>query len=154
MIDLNAPKQRQIFFLMREMAKMLRMFQGEAIFCENVTLTQFTILDHVDTKGRLRLSELHGLLAVEKSTTTRLVDPLVKKGLLAREKSPDDSRAIELRLTEDGIDTHRKVWECIADNTRKMLEAIPEVERDQVIQSLQVFIRAFYTCCGPETGCT
>ncbi|UCF56837.1 MAG: MarR family transcriptional regulator, partial [Deltaproteobacteria bacterium] len=70
-----------MFSLMSELARAVRCCQQEAVFCENVTFSQFFILDMVAEKGKLKLSELHQILSVDKSTTTRLINPLVKQGL-------------------------------------------------------------------------
>jgi DNA-binding MarR family transcriptional regulator len=42
-----------------------------------VTFHQFLILDAVAARRGLELAALHGILAVQKSTTTRLVTPLL-----------------------------------------------------------------------------
>lgn len=142
-----------VFHLLQEMGKVMRIFQSEAILCEGVTFAQFCILDHTAARGgRLELSELHGLLSVEKSTTTRMVGPLVKRGLVRREKSDHDSRAIELVLTAKGTDIHKKVWACVSGFIDDVLQRIPGDRRNSVFESLGVFIRSIRQCCGGSSG--
>ena len=96
--------------LIAEMSKTTRIFQQGSTFCEGITFTQFNILDQLaKAGGRLSLAELHGHLEVEKSTTTRLVAPLVKSGLVAKERSKTDSRATVLRMTREGRETWDRV---------------------------------------------
>lgn len=143
-----------VFHLLQDMGKVMRFFQSEAILCEGVTFAQFCILDHVSEHGgRLDLSELHGLLSVEKSTTTRMVDPLVKRGLIKREKTVHDSRAIELVLTAKGKDIHEKVWACVSGFIDGVLQHIPGDRRKGVLEALGVFIKSIRQCCGGSTGC-
>lgn len=145
-----------VFHLLRDMGKVMRIFQSEAVLCEGVTFAQFCILDHAAARGgRLELSELHGLLSVEKSTTTRMVGPLVKRGLIAREISAHDSRAIELALTAKGKDVHAEVWKCLAGFINDVLKQIPGSRRNGILESLGVFIRSIRQCCGgkPGSGC-
>lgn len=145
---------KAVFHLLQDMGKVMRIFQSEAILCEGVTYAQFCILDHAAARGgRLELSELHGLLSVEKSTTTRMVGPLVKRGLITREKSEDDSRAIELTLTPKGRNVHEKVWECVSGFIDDVLQHIPDDCRNSVLEALGVFIRSIRQCCGGSTGC-
>jgi len=91
------------------MSQVTRCCRQDVAFCEGVTFHQFMILDAVARKKEMQISELHKLLAVEKSTTTRLVNPLIQKRLLKREKAQHDSRAATLILTEEGKKIHQKV---------------------------------------------
>jgi DNA-binding MarR family transcriptional regulator len=142
-----------VFHLLQEMGKVMRIFQSEAVLCEGVTFLQFCILDHMAVRGgRLGLSDLHGLLSVEKSTTTRMVSPLIKRGLATREKSEYDSRAIELALTAKGKNVHKKVWECVSGFIDGVLRHIPGDRRNSVLNALEVFIRSIRQCCGGSEG--
>jgi len=98
--------------LIAELGRATRIFQQESIFCAGVTFTQYCILDQVaQAEGRLELSELHSILEVDKSTTTRLVAPLARLGLIQRQRSARDSRVVELGLTKEGWETLTQVWE-------------------------------------------
>jgi DNA-binding MarR family transcriptional regulator len=135
------------------MAQVTRCCRQDVAFCEGVTFHQFMILDAVARNKTLNMAELHTLLAVEKSTTTRLVNPLIKKGLLKREKAQHDSRAITLTLTEEGKNTYQKVSLCLGGFFHKVAKNIPEVKKDQILEAIRVFIRvikdsaADYSCC-------
>ena len=135
------------------MAQVTRYCKQDVAFCEGVTFHQFMILDAVARKKELNLADLHKLLAVEKSTTTRLVNPLIQKGLLKREKAQHDSRAITLILTEDGKKTHREVSLCLAGFFQKVTQNIPQDKKGQILENILVFIKAIknsaadYSCC-------
>ncbi len=139
---------QDIFHLVKELGKVLRSFQNESVFCEGITFNQFCILDYVAERGRLELSELHRLLAVEKSTTTRLIEPLIKGMLLNRERSPHDSRAAELTLTGKGREIHEKVWDCISGFIDSVLGDIPREKQNDVMDALKIFIRSINYTCG------
>lgn len=140
----------KIFSLISELARALRCCQQESVFCENVTLSQFLILDNVSSSGKLRLSSLHKILSVEKSTTTRLVNPLVKQGLILRERSEIDSRVIELSLTKKGISVRNRVWECLSGYLNNISSRIPEENRSEVLDSVRVFTDAMQGVCTDE----
>jgi DNA-binding MarR family transcriptional regulator len=135
------------------LAQVTRCCRQDVAFCEGVTFHQFMILDAVARKKELNMAELHTLLAVEKSTTTRLINPLIKKGLLKREKARHDSRAITLTLTDEGKETHQKVSLCLAGFFQKVTKNIPEGKKDQILEAIRIFIRAIknsaidYSCC-------
>lgn len=153
MITAQTSSTRATFEIVRELSKALRRFQGEAVFCENITFTQFTILDFVALQGRLKLSELHELLKVEKSTTTRLVQPLFAKGLLARQRSPGDLRAVDLILTPEGRETHGRVWQCLDGLIGRVLAEMTEAEAGVVVRALAAFARSISNCCNDAACC-
>ena len=107
------------------LSQVLRCCCRDEAFCEGVTFHQFMILDAVAKEKELHMADLHKLLSVEKSTTTRLVNPLIKKGLIRRDKADHDSRAVKFTLTKDGRETHKKVLICLTAFFQKVLGNIP-----------------------------
>jgi DNA-binding MarR family transcriptional regulator len=140
----------EIFMGLSQAARCCRQ---DVAFCEGVTFHQFMILDAVAGKKEMQISDLHKLLAVEKSTTTRLVNPLIKKGLLRREKAQHDSRAATLILTDEGKKIHQKVSLCLAGFFQKVTQNIPQDKKPQILEAIRVFIGAIknstadYNCC-------
>ncbi len=151
MNGLAAPNHREVLSLISELTRAVRCCQQEEAFCENVTFSQFLILDMVGKKGRLRLSDLHEVLAVEKSTTTRLVDPLAKRGLVVRERSDRDSRAVNLKLTKEGESVLGRVWQCLSSSLRAIERQVPEDRREDVYAAVRVFTEAVKNAC--KAGC-
>ena len=134
------------------LSQVTRCCRQDVAFCEGVTFHQFMILDAIIQKKEMQISELHKLLAVEKSTTTRLVTPLIKKGLLRREKAVHDSRAATLILTADGKKIHQKVSLCLAGFFQKVLQNIPQDKKTPILEAIRIFIMAIksaadYNCC-------
>jgi len=140
--------ERDYFNIIRELTKTLRAFQSDAAICEDITLTQFSILDYINEYNTLEMSQLHKLLAVEKSTTTRLIQPLLKKDLISKIQSHEDMRVYNLQLTNKGISTHEKTWKCIADFLQNMVQSIPNDKQDEVTKNVIIFIRSMSNCCG------
>ena len=137
----------EILSLISELVRALRCCQQESVFCEDVTLSQFLILDNVSSNGRLRLSDLHKILSVEKSTTTRLVEPLVRQGLVKRKRSELDSRAIDLTITDDGESVRNKVWECLSEFLGTINSRIPKSNRTAVLEAVRIFTDAMQGAC-------
>jgi len=143
----------ELMEILMGMAQVTRCCRQDVAFCEGVTFHQFMILDAVAGKEELPMTDLHIILAVEKSTTTRLVNPLIQKGLLRRDKSIHDSRAITLFLTPEGKKTHEKILLCLAGFFHRIINNIPEGERADVLGAIRIFINAIknstagYSCC-------
>lgn len=130
-----------------------RCLRQDTAFCGGVTFHQFIILDAAAKNKDLRISDLHSLLAVEKSTTTRLLSPLLEKGLLTKEKSASDSRIFGLTLTKSGRKTHRQVQICLEDFFNKVAGNLPAGKEENILQAVQIWINAIKNAAGVCNCC-
>lgn len=67
-----------------------------------LSLTEWRVCAALRHRPHQRLSDLAVNTASDASTLSRTVDGLLQRGLLVRERSPDDARAVALALTEAG----------------------------------------------------
>lgn len=141
LIQINENKH-ELVDVLGGLSQVLRFCCRDEAFCEGVTFHQFLILNAVVKNKELYMADLHKLLSVEKSTTTRLVNPLLNKGLLLRGKSDNDSRAVKLTLTNAGRETHKKVEVCLNNFFEKVLGNIPANKRSDILKSVKTFISA------------
>ena len=65
----------------------------------NMTLTEWRVCSTLSHKPHQRLSEVALNTSTEPSTLSRVVDGMMQRGLLIRERSGDDARALALSLT-------------------------------------------------------
>jgi len=100
------------------------------------------ILEAAAKSTGLRMADLHRILHVKKSTTTRLVNPLINQGLLRREKTDGDARAVTLELTPQGQAVREKVLRCLARFFRRVLNNVPREKRAGVMEAVKIFIAA------------
>ena len=142
--------ERELYIIYRKLSKIIRLSQTEAVLCEDITFIQFSILDYVIEAEKLEMSNLHKLMQVEKSTTTRLIEPLVKKGLIIKNKALNDARVTELVITEEGKIVHEKVWLCVSDFLKTQLDQIPGEKRKTMFQGLNIFIDSFNDSCESD----
>lgn len=144
---------RELLNLLMNMVKATRCCQQDSAFCGGVTFTQFYIIDLLKTSGTLRLSDLHEQLAVEKSTSTRLLEPLVQRGIVLKNRSENDSRAIDLKLTNEGKLLYSELWQCMNDFFNRLSAEIPEDKRTEVHDNVIVFVRAVMAVFTRSGGC-
>ena len=95
------------------MSAFARFLENSIISEEKITLRQFYILDILSRNNLLELSELHSILKVDKSTTTRLIAPLINMELIKKEKTAEKQRSFSIFLTEKGKELHNTTSECI-----------------------------------------
>lgn len=144
---------REMFDILMSLSKEIRCYSRDEAICRDVTFHQFIILDAVVKKKGLDLADLHKILSVEKSTTTRLVNPLLQKGLLKRDRAEHDSRAARLTLTAEGKETHRKVWMCLGGFFQNITRHIPEDRQAEVLEAVKVFTAAMRSAAAQCRCC-
>lgn len=133
---------QELLSLLVDMVKATRCCQQDSSYGEDITFTQFYIINLIAEQGTLRLTDLHALLSVEKSTSTRLIDPIVQRGYVKKERSACDCRAIDLTLTEKGHETNTEHWKCLNDFFNQLLAEIPADKQEEVFSCVVLFLKA------------
>lgn len=146
-------KEQDFLGLLFEVTKAVRFCNQENICGEDITFQQFMILNQIAQNGSMRMSDLHEVLAVEKSTTTRLIEPLVKKELMVKEKCCADSRVLDLRLTQEGLAMRDRAWDCLQGFIANVDNMIPQNRREEVYESVRLYVGALRANCTDENCC-
>ncbi len=89
------------------------------------------------------MNDLAEQLCVSHSRITRIVDNLVKKGLVKRYPSMEDRRKWFTEITDDGLATAKRAEDENNDLQKQIIESIPDDEVDTIVESLQKYIQAF-----------
>lgn len=111
--------------------RLVRVYQyrdRDCICCYDVSVTQCHALEALVGAGTASLSELAASLYLDKSTASRVVDTLERKGYLTRARHPDDGRALELQATEAGRKLVARIREDLLGETAALLAGVsPEL---------------------------
>lgn len=114
----------------------------------DLTLPQHRALVLLTLRGPQRVRDLADLLGVNSSTATRHCDRLQRRGLVSRERSADDGRAVCVSVTDVG----RRVVEQVTNARRGQISAIlrtmPVPSRAPLLAALRGFADAAGE--GPE----
>lgn len=106
----------------------------------NLTPEEAVLLGRLRLSDGLRQSDLAEILIREKSTVTRLLDSLVRKGYVRREHDPHDRRVVLAWLTDEGRELVGQVFE-IAQT------ALQEATRGISGEDLQTTMRTLRQVC-------
>ncbi len=77
----------------------------------DLTYTQYIVLMVLWEKDHLSVKEIGAKLYLDSGTLTPLINKLIKKGYIQKEKSPVDERELIISLTSDGIKLKEKAKE-------------------------------------------
>ncbi len=95
-----------------------------------LTPREVNILILLGEREELIMTELAAMTDSPLSTATRIVDRLVKKNLVQRERSERDRRIVVIRASEQGKLLHQNMQEQHLAASYKMLQALTEEERE------------------------
>jgi DNA-binding MarR family transcriptional regulator len=111
---------------------------------ELVSMSEHQALMELSSGGELSQTALAVRLRLEKSTISRLAGQMEARGWLERNRDTADARLVRLRLTESGQTLARDLAAIRASKFQGLLKAIPENDRDAVLQALKVVVRALH----------
>ncbi len=80
----------------------------------------------------IRQEEISQKLHIDKATTTRAIQKLVKAGYVVREPDSTDRRANRIFLTEKGVALKPKLRKMSDDWTRRLTAGFTEAEKNQI----------------------
>ena len=113
-----------------------------ADLAEDVTLAQYRVLVELAARGPQRPADLASTLGVDRSTTTRMCDRLVRKGLVQRRRISADRRVVRISLTPAGRALVEEVTRRRRVEIAQILRRMPHADRASALRALRVFADA------------
>jgi MarR family 2-MHQ and catechol resistance regulon transcriptional repressor len=120
----------ELYDALEELLRVYQFRDRDRICCFDVSVSQCYALDGLTRRGSMTLNELAAHLYLDKSTASRVVDALERKGYVARLPHPTDGRASLLEVTAEGRGLVGKIRESILAEERQLLaDFAPEVRQ-------------------------
>jgi DNA-binding MarR family transcriptional regulator len=138
------------------LAHLVRVYQfrdRDRICCHDISVTQCYALEVLVERGPQRSLALAEALRLDKSTTTRVVDALVRKGYVERRPDPDDARAVSLRVTRAGRALYQRINADLIDQQQALLEDLDPALRAGAIEVVRRLARAAESRFVEGRGC-
>jgi MarR family 2-MHQ and catechol resistance regulon transcriptional repressor len=147
------------------LADLVRAYQfrdRDRICCHDISVTQCYALEALKRDGPMRLNDLVERLFLDKSTSSRVLGALVRKGYAERLVDLTDGRAISVRITAKGQRLYSRIHDGLVRQQAQMIEdLVPDVRRAaiEVITRLARAAESQFgigrgattdsSCCGP-----
>lgn len=106
---------------------------------DNLTISQFGVLEAVYHLGPLSQSELGNKILKSNANLTTVVDSLEKKMLVERERASDDRRRVTVKLTESGKELISRVFPRHAQVVTNELAFLSDQDKDTLEKLLRKF---------------
>jgi MarR family 2-MHQ and catechol resistance regulon transcriptional repressor len=126
-------------------ADLVRVYQfrdRDRICCHDVSVTQCYALETLVEHGPMRLSALAERLFLDKSTTSRVVSTLVRKGYVEQRADAKDGRATTLSATRQGQRLCTRITDDLVDQQKQLLQDLDPDVRAGVVQVLRRLAQA------------
>jgi MarR family 2-MHQ and catechol resistance regulon transcriptional repressor len=161
----SAPLDHDAEAFQAAVADLVRVYQfrdRDRICCHDVSVTQCYALETLVEQGPHRLGALARKLFLDKSTTSRVVATLVKKGYVEQHPDATDGRATTVSATRRGRALCTRITADLVEQQRALLADLDPAVRAGVVDVIRRLARAadarFRTgvctggdaCCAPE----
>lgn len=134
---------KTVFYSIERAIKEYRKFSQRNLIKKEpeITVDQALILNLLHDQPDLSQKEIASLLFKDNAAMTRMIEGMVKKGMLDKSAHPEDKRRSSITLTVKGKQTLKNIIPVILSNRNTALEGISEEEIALLVRLLQKIIR-------------
>ena len=119
--------------ILREFAKRQRDFFSQAA----LTVPQIVILDFLNERGPCKMNDLARALNFTMSAVTAIVDKMIGLKLVARERSSEDRRVVNVSLFKKGAQMVAQVKEMRRSCLNNMFSALSDKDKSEYVRILR-----------------
>ncbi len=106
------------------------------------TSSQSFLMIELLTSGELSMAEIGRFMNLEKSSVTRMVQILIRDGLVEKKISSEDRRIINITLSEEGRRSAVSIKENRLLYYRRIISGLPAGHVREVMESAKILFRA------------
>lgn len=119
-----------------DLKRIYRHSDRDRICCHDISVTQCWALRELQQLGAATLNQLATALHLDKSTTSRVVDALERKGHVRRTRHPQDGRAVLIEATEQGAELRARIEADLLAQERELLAEFDAEVRRAIVRMI------------------
>ena len=126
--------------MLKIMPRLMREFMSrqEGIFTKgNLTVPDIIVMDALLEKGPCTMGLLAGILNLTTSAATVIVDRMIRKGLVKRERSKEDRRVVRVTLVKKGEDIIKDLNTERRHMANELFSVLNEKERKEYLRLIE-----------------
>ncbi len=131
--------------MFRALTRLVRTYQfrdPERVGYHGVTVTQVYAIECLARRGPIRLQDLAGEMGLDKSTTSRLVEQMVRTGLARRADHPSDGRAWQITLGARGRRLYARIERDLLGELTRVMDRFPGADHATMAAFIDRFAEA------------
>ena len=141
-VDLLTRDAEDLHEALNELIRVYQFRDRGHICCYDVSVTQCYALETLVKQGPLRLQALAEEMYLDKSTASRVIDALERKGYVVRIEDAQDRRAIRVQSTASGQALYSAIRSDLIAEERAMIESLSTEARQASLMLLRQLARA------------
>lgn len=127
----------KVLITLRQIIRAAEMHDKDLSRSVGLTLPQVVAMQILRNEGALTVGTLAKHMNLTQATVTSLVDRLVAKGIVDRQKSTEDKRRVVVAATESGLALLKSAPKTLQDTFTLRFQELKEWEQLQMLASLQ-----------------
>jgi DNA-binding MarR family transcriptional regulator len=124
-------------YLIKRCGILLTQIAERGFEAQPLSFTQWVVLAQLSQRAHMTPTELRKHIGFDLGTLTRIVDDLVGKGLVGRERSETDRRAVRITITAEGRQLAKAGMPKVVQLNNGLVEPFSKSETDSLISLLQ-----------------
>jgi DNA-binding MarR family transcriptional regulator len=108
---------------------------------KELSKNQPIVIKIIGIEGEIMPSTLGKYTGMEKSSLTRMVDDLEKKGIVFRKTDPEDRRKVLVSLTEKGLDCYNRLSQITTEMAEELLQFVDGKDVENFMHSLETIVK-------------
>ena len=142
-----------LYEVLNQLVRVHQFRDRDRICCYDVSVTQCYAVETLVKRGALRLQVLAEEMFLDKSTASRVIDTLERKGYVSRVEDDEDRRAVRIQATDAGRELYEKIRADLIAEERAMIENLSAEARQGALSLLRQITRATEIRCGLVNEC-
>lgn len=138
MSDFKNPSVKAMV-VMRKALRTIDAKVSETFKQDDLTQTQFSVLDVLYSKGPMKIGELMESILATSGNMTVVIRNMEKKGWVTRHTCPDDKRAYLVTLTDAGRQVIERALPLHIEKIQDIFSVLTEEEQKELIRLLKKF---------------
>ncbi len=122
---------------LRRILRATELYGRELAKSAGLTAVQIRVLQIVAETGTSTPKALSTRMGVSQATITTLIDRLVAKGLVSRQRSESDRRQTNIFLTDEGRASIARAPDPLQDRYVDRFDALPDWEQAMIVAALE-----------------
>ena len=127
----------EVLVCLRRVIRATDIHSRQLVKTTGLTTPQILLLQAIQNKGQLTISELAGKLSLSQATVTTIVDRLETRKLVYRQRSMDDKRKVYTHLTEKAEEILAASPQPLQEHFSERFSALEDWEQTMIVSALQ-----------------
>lgn len=137
--------------MVQKLVRVFQLFERDQIKVHGFTSSQCYAMLEILKVGSLTMNELSEKMNLDSSTMTRVIDKLVRDGIINRDRDESDRRVVVVSLSDSGIKAAKELSHSVNEYYKKIIKNIPDGEVLDILSCVSKLLKAFEkanpNCC-------